>query len=170
MMDNMITLTKSSCIKQGLKPCFTTALIVVLLLVVSQTKSQDSKLHTTCVYGTLGTFFVYTNITGNIEQQIKYDPDKFFNIMSLRIGGGNWSSWGNESYNILGTINWLSGKNKHHMEMGVGLAYSPEYDDSFGFLPAAQIGYRYQKPGGWLLFRTGVGVPEALYVSLGVCF
>lgn len=170
MIDNQIILTKGSSVKLGFKPSFTTALIVALLLVATLVKSQDSQLRPTRVYGTLGTAFVYTNITGNIEQQINYNPDKFFNSMSLRIGGGYWSSWGNESYNILGTINWLSGKNKHHMEMGVGLAYSPEYDDSFGFLPAAQIGYRYQKPGGLLLFRAGVGSPEAIYVSLGICF
>jgi hypothetical protein len=169
-MDNAIRLDKSSNVKQGLKPCFTTALIIILLLSVQLAKSQNSQLRPTLAYLTLGTAFVYTNITGNVEQEIKYNPDKFFNTMSLRIGGGYWSSWGNEAYNIFGTLNWLSGIDKHHMEMGVGIAYSPGYDDSFGFLPAAQIGYRYQKPEGLLLLRAGIGVPEAMYLSLGICF
>ena len=146
------------------------ALIAVFLLQVSLAKSQDSQLRPTRIYGTLGTAFVYTNITGNLEQEISNNSAHFFNSVSLRIGAGHWSSWGNESYNIIGTINWLSGANNHHLELGTGIAYSPAYDDSFGFLPAAQFGYRYQKPGGMLLFRAGIGVPEALYLSLGVCF
>ena len=170
MMMNIIRLSKSRHVKQGFKSCFTTALIAILLLSAQLAKSQNSPLRPTRIYGTLGTAFVYTNLTGNIEQEIKYNPNKYFQTMSLRMGAGHWSSWGNESYNIICTINWLSGIDKHHLELGTGIAYSPAYDDSFGFLPAAQIGYRYQKPNGLLLFRAGIGVPEALYLSLGVCF
>jgi hypothetical protein len=170
MMMNNIRLSKSSYVKQGFKPCFTTALIAILLLSAQLAKSQNSPLRPTRIYGTLGTAFVYTNLTGNIEQEIGNNSAHFFNSVSLRIGAGHWSSWGNEWYNIISTVNWLSGTKNHHLEFGTGIAYSPAYEESFGFLPAAQIGYRYQKPGGLLLFRAGIGVPEALYVSLGVCF
>jgi hypothetical protein len=170
MMENKKRLKTSSFTKQGLKPSYTTALIALLILVAFSVKSQDSQLRPSRIYGTFGTAFIYTNITANIEQEISNNSAHYFNSVSLRIGAGHWSSWGNESYNIIGTINWLSGTNNHHLELGTGIAYSPAYDDSFGFLPAAQIGYRYQKPDGILLFRTGIGVPEALYVSLGVCF
>ena len=37
-------------------------------------------------------------------------------------------------------------------------------------IPAGAIGYRFQKPGGKFVFRTGIGFPESLYLSLGLCF
>ncbi|MDD3741948.1 MAG: hypothetical protein PHH30_11995 [Bacteroidales bacterium] len=168
-MEKNLRLSKSSHVKLGFKPSFTTALIALLISTTHCVVAQDSQLRPTRIYGTLGTAFVYSNITGSIEQDIKYAPEKFFNTMSIRIGGGYWSSWGNEAYNIFGTLNMLSGKDKNHFELGFGLAYSPGYDDTYGFLPAANLGYRYQKPDGWLFLRAGLGVPESLYVSLGVC-
>lgn len=140
------------------------------LLAQSDTSNQNEKRNKSCIYGSLGTAFVYSNVSVNIEQQILYNPDKFFSTMSLRIGGGYWSSWGNEGYDIVGTINYLSGSGGNHMEMGFGMAFSPGYDETYGFIPAAHLGYRFQKPGGWMVFRAGVGVPEALYLSLGVSF
>lgn len=169
-MENKNIVFKSKDGKHGLEACFATALISLLILVAFSAKSQDSQLRPTRIYGTLGTAFIYTNLTGNIEQEISNNSAHFFNSVSLRIGAGHWSSWGNESYNIISTVNWLSGTKNHHLELGTGIAYSPAYEESFGFLPAAQIGYRYQKHAGILLFRAGIGVPEALYVSLGVCF
>ncbi len=163
-------LTKSSCKAWFQTMLYITAFTGLMLFSAESAKSQESKLRPTRVYGTLGTAFVYSNITGSIEQDIKYAPEKYFNTMSIRIGGGYWSSWGNEAYNIFGTLNMLSGKDKNHFELGFGIAYSPGYDETYGFLPAANVGYRYQKPDGWLLLRAGVGVPEALYVSVGVRF
>lgn len=163
-------LTKNCCESRFKTLSNIIAFVVVMLLLATPAKSQNTQLRSTRIYGTLGTAFVYTNFTGNIEQEFLQRQDKFFTSISLRIGGGYWSSWSNESYNFIGTANWLSGTNNHHLELGTGIAYSPAYDESLGFLPAAQIGYRYQKPGGVLLFRAGIGVPEAIYVSLGVCF
>ncbi len=146
------------------------SLITPAIFAQTDTTGQRIKRNKNCVYGTLGTAFVYSNFTGNIERQIKSNPDKFFKYTSIRLGGGTWSSWGNEGFNIFSTINWLSGTNSGHFEMGFGLAFSPTYDDSYYFLPAAHVGYRFQKPDGLLIFRAGVGVPEALYLSLGACF
>ncbi len=140
------------------------------LLAQSDISNRYENRHKSCIYGSLGTAFVYSNISGNIEQEISYNPDKFFSTMSLRIGGGYWSSWGNEGYDITGTVNYLSGSGGNHMEMGFGIAFSPGYDETYGFLPAVHAGYRYQKPGEFLVFRAGVGVPDTLYLSLGVCF
>ena len=36
--------------------------------------------------------------------------------------------------------------------------------------PAANIGYRYQKPSGGFVFRTGIGFPDGVYLSLGFAF
>jgi hypothetical protein len=85
--------------------------VIVLMFSAQLAKSQNSPLRPTRIYGTLGKAFVYTNLTGNIEQEISNNSLHFFNSVSLRIGAGHWSSWGNESYNIIGTLNWLSGSN-----------------------------------------------------------
>ena len=37
-------------------------------------------------------------------------------------------------------------------------------------LPAFGIGYRFQKPTGGIIFRTGISLPEAIYLSLGYSF
>jgi hypothetical protein len=37
-------------------------------------------------------------------------------------------------------------------------------------LPAITIGYRYQKPDGHLVFRTGIASPDGVYVALGAAF
>lgn len=42
--------------------------------------------------------------------------------------------------------------------------------DFMHFLPSGSLGYRYQKPGAPILFRSGIGFPDAVYISLGVCF
>lgn len=46
----------------------------------------------------------------------------------------------------------------------------PKKSDFYYFWPAGSIGYRYQKPGGYFVFRTGIGFPEIFYLSLGVAF
>jgi hypothetical protein len=55
--------------KTRLKTRLSSALIAVFLLTALLAKSQDSQLLPTRIYGTQGTAFVYTNITGNIEQK-----------------------------------------------------------------------------------------------------
>ena len=37
-------------------------------------------------------------------------------------------------------------------------------------LPVISTGYRFQKPKGGLVFRTGIGYPEGVYLSLGYAF
>ncbi|GEM_PF-2316273 len=36
--------------------------------------------------------------------------------------------------------------------------------------PAAAIGYRYQKPKGGFVFRTGLGWVDGIYLSFGSAF
>ena len=62
-------------------------------------------------------------------------------------------------------INFLSGENAHHLELGAGLTpfiYSEENPDNDIFdvsgstvLFSSVIGYRYQKPEGGFLFKLG---------------
>ena len=64
----------------------------------------------------------------------------------------------------------MSGIDTYHLEMGYGIAYSSHYDDTFGLMPVAHVGFRFQKPGGFFIFRIGAGIPEGVYASMGVNF
>ena len=84
----------------------------------------------------------------------------------------------------------LSGLRNSHIEFNLGLASQydkssyeigvrnsyiigreapskSEYRDTY---PSIGLGYRYQKPDGHFLFRTGLALPESAYISIGFCF
>ncbi|MFT6983614.1 MAG: hypothetical protein ACJAUD_002393 [Crocinitomicaceae bacterium] len=42
--------------------------------------------------------------------------------------------------------------------------------DQFKVLPAGNLSYRFQKSDGHFMFRTGIGLPEALYIGFGFVF
>jgi hypothetical protein len=56
-------------------------------------------------------------------------------------------------------LNWIQGAGNHHLEAGVGILPSV----GAGLGATATLGYRYQRPGGGLLFRVGL---TPLYVRL----
>ena len=60
---------------------------------------------------------------------------------------------------------------EHHFEAKAGIALgfnrNPLRIDDFGLLPSIKAGYRYQAPKKNVLFRTGVGFPEIIYLGLG---
>ena len=83
----------------------------------------------------------------------------------------------------------LLGRKKSHLELGLGMAslfdkegynsavqnavyYSakPSREDYRSFLPAATIGYRFQKPDEGFVFRTGIASPDGIYLSVGCAF
>lgn len=83
-----------------------------------------------------------------------------------------------------------NGANTHHLETSVGAAFlynKTDYENSIGYAaangapglhpafflklyPAGTFGYRYHKPDGILMFRTGVGFPEIAYLGIGLAF
>jgi hypothetical protein len=89
-------------------------------------------------------------------------------------------------------IESLSGMGTHHFEMGFGISYEyaqtryeemlefhkidpehynkPDRKDYNLFLPAGFMGYRFQKQNGNVIFRSGFGYPELLYVGVGIAF
>ena len=103
----------------------------------------------------------------------------------IRVGFGTWGVFYGGSGSLF-TVSFtgLTGTKNHHFEYNAGLiSYfnREEYDLAYGssnpprgnytgVIPAAGIGYRYQKPSGSFVFRTGFSIPEALYISLGFTF
>lgn len=95
-------------------------------------------------------------------------------IGHLGVIGGGWN------YQSL-TIGMLTGKRNSHFELYAGAAfnqYKPSSSpgntlkekSSIGIFPAGNIGYRFQKPDGWFIFRTGIGFPDLAFLGVGVAF
>jgi hypothetical protein len=91
------------------------------------------------------------------------------------------------------SLKGVYGAKKSHLELGLGLAalfdksgYDiglsnanypyPGYDsepskgDYINCTPAVSIGYRYQRPIGGFVFRTGIGFPDGVYLSFDLAF
>ena len=86
--------------------------------------------------------------------------------------------FGAEDHSIVYISNGLiTGLNKpNHFEASLGLGWDMgDFESAPGsgynaIVPVLNIGYRFQRPNKSLVFRSGIGVPEFLYVSLGHSF
>lgn len=146
------------------------------------------------VYGTLGTAVVIGVATINYERMIGESKTKFITSYWLRVGFGEYyifgSNIGGGPYFTTG-LTGLTGKNNRHFEFNIGLSSlldHEEYDRDYeayiaGWttsepqkseyrttVPSVGIGYRFQKPDGKFVFRTGYAFPEFVYLSVGFCF
>lgn len=127
------------------------------------------------IYGTLGIGPMYGTALGNYERVIYQPSDLLLSSVRLRIGAGKWVVWDAIGTHYLGTFQALWGGGRNHFEAGAGAVliddgYKTAFDSRLNLYPAGNIGYRLQKPGGFGLFRAGIGFPEALYLSFGVSF
>ena len=71
----------------------------------------------------------------------------------------------------------ITGINKEkHFEASLGLGWEQvQYPNASRsnyntYIPAVNIGYRFQKPNESFVFRCGVGLPELIYFGFGRAF
>lgn len=131
------------------------------------------------IYGTFGVEIEDTYVTflGNYERMIFELPNSFFQSFWIRIGAGPWGAFdSNGGINYVSTLSAVMGKRSAHLEIGSGVLFT--YDSGLKmFRPlvddrhlAGNLGFRFQRPRGYFVFRTGIGWPEFMYLSLGFCF
>jgi hypothetical protein len=90
---------------------------------------------------------------------------------------GKWVSWygrmgagyggflfAGGGFGALGAVTMLTGKKNSHFELSTGLFRGKEDRDAIT-LPIIDIGYRYQKPEGGLVFKAKIGI---LGVGFGI--
>jgi hypothetical protein len=127
-----------------------------------------------------GTIGYASSATVNFEGRLSKDPSKKVQLFA-RIGGGwveGWSIFCDDrtSYGALGGLTLLTGTGNHHLEVSGGgflgnfevdetILFCSEDDGGFKPLPLLDVGYRYQKPEGGLIFRVKAGL---LGVGLGL--
>lgn len=107
-------------------------------------------------YADLGGGFSRGLATLNVEARIFSRP-KLTGYARAGIGGGGLESA--EGPGLLGAVTLLTGKKNHHFEINGG-AFAGKYSDveaEYFLLPVLDLGYRYQKPDGGLIFRSNAG-------------
>ena len=163
--------------KQKMKKIFiTTALIIVFnSLVQAQAERKDSlkadlnknSLNLSLGPGGIIMLFLPAHVSYERLFQGKIFGSRNSAIADFGVGGA--AHWDGESPFIISRFGILTGSGRRHFEAKAGICYFFD-GDLQGLFPSGSIGYRKQKPGSHFIFRTGIGFPEALYVSWGVSF
>lgn len=142
------------------------------------------------IYGTGAIGGLWGTFNLNYERQIGITGRKIFQSYGVRFGGGYWSTWGSTGSHYIITPTFLSGRGNNHFESALGgtLLYDkssyeigvsnaeyfgepiPSRTEYMNIYPAGSLGYRFQKPDGKFIFRTGVGFPDVVYISFGAAF
>ncbi len=156
------------------KAFFLAAFMGLVTISVGQTNQRDSthQVNKSSVYFSLGMFPIYVSAMGNYEHLFTHRPSSFFKTSGVRVGGGLMALWESSGWFAMSTYTSLTGKGNNHLEVGLGVMYA-EYTEEEAeaiLLLAGNVGYRFQKPNGRFIFRTGVGFPEAIYISFGFSF
>ena len=126
-------------------------------------------------------------------ERYTFRTDKRFNVnYYARAGGGVFAGWGYSGNMGIVSLQAIFGEEKKHLELGLGFAalYDPSeysfavnsrnFDHDANPMPskwsltdkflAGTIGYRYQTPDDFLLFRIGLSSPEGAYMTFGMAF
>jgi len=156
-------------------------LIITLLLLASWSFSalaqdtglvnQQTGLKKNTIYLSLGYVPMWAAVNINYERMVYHNQNWFFNSFYAKLGGGYFETWGYSGPNFNGGLTVLSGKKNSHLEIDGGIAVIiDDWNGDVDVYPGGALGYRFQKPGGHFVFRTGIGYPESFYLSFGVAF
>lgn len=127
---------------------------------------EESKLLSNSIYGVVGISGAWVTASGYYERIINPKYNESNTHLFIRVGyvaAGGFAV--GEHIAIEGGL--LIGKGNSYFELGAGWhkAISKWYD----FVPlGGSIGYRYMKPQGHLIFRTGLSYIEGLYAGIGL--
>jgi len=121
------------------------------------------------IYGAVGIGPIYFTAMGYYEHKFNERTKKSHLLNFGRIGFGSYALYGEGGKFVLAEFGLFTGAKKAHFETAFGLNYYINGDFQ-GVIPAVSIGFRHQKPGGKFIFRTGLGLPEAVYIGIGFGF
>ena len=116
--------------------------------------------------------FVYH--TGNYERSIRLKKSQSYDLR-FRTGflWGGMITTENDFLGIPLAGTWLWGQEKNHFEVtaggAVGIWREEEVIANVGLFPLANIGYRFEPPGGGFIFRTTLGI-GGIGLGLGWAF
>lgn len=149
---------------------------VILFASFTNTKGQDL-LHEkplafrkNIVHTSVGFLVLY--IPGTIfYERILSQPKENREIATfIRAGYGAYPNWSFVQEYMVLEVGFFLGSEASHIEFAVGGMKIVNNSILMQYQPAASMGYRFQRPGGRIMFRSGIGYPEAIYVGVGFCF
>jgi len=115
-----------------------------------------------------GSFLLYYYTYSLNYERILFISENSRKTWSFRIGGGFLN---NTEKIAIASVNNLRGAGKNKLEMNVGAVYINELQNSGSYIsPMLNVGYRRQSTDKRFVLRTGFGIPEGLYLSLGYSF
>ncbi len=162
------------------------SILLVAFLAINSYSQENSSFEPAknIIHGSLGTFVLFYQAQLSYDRLLISSQKGFFKSYYFTAKGGahayldfSGSRSGSGYLSSLG-VTALTGKGKNHFEVGLGLGYFSESNDSSidedfvddsQFYPQISIGYRKQSSNGFM-FRTGVGVAEWAYVGFGYSF
>ncbi len=111
----------------------------------------------TTVYGDFGGGITRGLVSLNLERKLSSSKNLSWYARG-GVGGGGLDET-TEGPGFLGGITMLTGMGNNHLELngGVFIGRNSDFVDELFYMPIADIGYRYQKPEGGIIFKTGVG-------------
>lgn len=124
------------------------------------------------VYGTVG---LYPGSACNInyERQIIHPVNNPLSSINIRLGYGVYGDLAGLEKLVLLSSNLIFGSGSGHFETDFGAAYRFDIvrthsENKTGVTPIINAGYRFQRKNGQFVFRTGIGWPDCIYLSLGL--
>ncbi|SFT74005.1 hypothetical protein SAMN05216474_2066 [Lishizhenia tianjinensis] len=146
------------------------SLLLISPLNFSQEREQEiivKDYYPNAVYGSLGIGGLYFTATGFYERTLSYNGRlRTF----AKVGVGGYALWGIGGVYGMGHLGLLTGANNNHLELSAGYNRFFTGDLQGDYPLSGTMGYRFQKPDGLFIFRTGVSFPEAVYLGLGFSF
>jgi len=157
------------------------ATIIMALLIqgaIAQDLQEETAKPSNAVYGGFSFGGLIAGLSVSYEKTITEFTMGTIGLRGAYARVAGWDLRGNS----LG-VNWvyLYGRKKHHLELNMGMmGIQDRFNDpemtpterffaQWDFFPLLNAGYRYQKPEGGFMLRTGGGM-EMFFVSVGYSF
>ena len=134
-------------------------------------ESSSANFKKNVVYATFG-FLPNAIFNFNYERQLIHPGKEPVSSINLRLGYGVEGNLDGSEKLVLLSSNFIFGSGSGHLETDIGAAYlfnivKYNNDKKAGITPVINLGYRFQKKNGHFVFRTGIGWPDCIYLSLG---
>jgi hypothetical protein len=117
-----------------------------------------------------GTIYMDANL--NYERNIFQNPHSYTNIR-MGFGRANFSEFRVLAFYLNPSVVHLIGRRNSHLELNLGFKYPisqlPETINRI-LVPDLFVGYRYERPEGWFIFRMGINYPSIFDLGLGFKF
>lgn len=121
------------------------------------------------VTGSAGTLIVASEFNIAYERKLVGFKKRTVNSIWLKGRYTRFSGWvdrdGSSFFDVSAMA--LLGSRFSYTEIGAGIGVFPAGSSVY---PTGNVGYRFQRGRGGLMFRTGVGFPELFYVGVGYGF